>query len=280
MNAVVEKLQSTNVEIVQHIPTKIRESKPLLFVHGYMQGPWVWDKFISYFVDQGYCCFTLKLNRYTGSLGRHKQRWKPVSDYVEDLQHCIEAMDESPVVIAHSMGGMILQEYLASNTLPGAVLLAAVGSKGLGAGTLRMTKCHPLAALKSNLLFDPNAMIGTPDLYRQIFYSSSFPEDELQTLHPKIEFDSYRAYMEMLLFNPSSNTIGNVKDQKIPLLVLGSPDDVVVGETEIRKTATVYDADMKLFPGMGHNMMLDTGWEQVASYLNSWLSKQGLATSI
>lgn len=273
MNIVVDKLKSPNVEIVKHTPSTTTKSREILFVHGYMQGPWVWHKFIPYFVDQGYCCYTLKLNRHYGRLGRHKQRWKSVNTYVEDLKHCIDAMDQPPVVIAHSMGGMVLQEYLKTSTVPAAVLLAAVGSKGLGPATVRMTKNHPAAALKSNILFDPSVMIGTPELYRQIFFSAAFSDEELQALHPKIEFDSYLAYMEMLLFNPRSKAIENVKSHNIPLLVFGSPEDIVVGEAEIRKTASAYDAEVKLFPGIGHNMMLDQGWEQVADHISNWLSK-------
>jgi pimeloyl-ACP methyl ester carboxylesterase len=269
----VKRLNSPLVEIVGYLPAVATKRKPLLFVHGYMQGPWVWERFVSYFTGKGYNCYTLKFNRHHGAYGKLKQRWKPISSYVKDLKHCVEAMKEEPIVIAHSMGGMVLQEYLKDHIVSAAVLLGALGPKGLGPATLRMAKMNPLVALKSNLLLDPTVMIGTPDLYRQIFFSNEFPEEEIQELHTHIEFDSALAYAEMLSFHPGTKTIENIRKHDIPLLVVGSREDVVVGEAEVRKTAEVYDAEMKLFEAIGHNMMLDNGWKGVASTIADWLDR-------
>jgi len=32
----------------------------------------------------------------------------------------------------------------------------------------------------------------------------------------------------------------------------------------------------ELFPGMGHNMMLEPGWPDVAERIHSWLTGQGI----
>jgi alpha-beta hydrolase superfamily lysophospholipase len=58
---------------------------------------------------------------------------------------------------------------------------------------------------------------------------------------------------------------------KSPLLVIGAANDRIVSENSIRKTAQSYRADVKIFPDMAHDLMLEEGWETVAEFICSWL---------
>jgi alpha-beta hydrolase superfamily lysophospholipase len=62
---------------------------------------------------------------------------------------------------------------------------------------------------------------------------------------------------------------------KIRMLVAGARTDALVAPNKIEKTARVYKADLKIFPGMAHDLMLERGWEQVAEYMVDWLKKVG-----
>jgi pimeloyl-ACP methyl ester carboxylesterase len=53
-----------------------------------------------------------------------------------------------PVLIGHSMGGMVIQKYLELHQIPAAVLMASAPPKGLLASTLRIAGKHPLIFLK------------------------------------------------------------------------------------------------------------------------------------
>ncbi|ALI28580.1 hypothetical protein XA26_47800 [Mycolicibacterium fortuitum] len=56
-----------------------------------------------------------------------------------------------------------------------------------------------------------------------------------------------------------------------PMLVLGAEGDGsrIVGDAAA--VAAIYQADVELFPDMGHMMMLEPGWQGVAQKIDSWL---------
>ena len=60
-----------------------------------------------------------------------------------------------------------------------------------------------------------------------------------------------------------------------PLLILGAACDACFTTDEVHATARAYRTDAEIFPDMGHNMMLEPGW-QVAERIDGWLAEQGL----
>lgn len=61
-----------------------------------------------------------------------------------------------------------------------------------------------------------------------------------------------------------------------PLLVLGGEDDGTISTDEVRATARAYGTQAEFFPKMGHNMMLEPGWADVAERIQTWLCTRGL----
>ena len=57
------------------------------------------------------------------------------------------------------------------------------------------------------------------------------------------------------------------------MLVLGAEQDAFFTVDEVRKTAHAYRTEAEIFSGMGHDMMLDTHWLQVADRIDVWLRK-------
>jgi alpha-beta hydrolase superfamily lysophospholipase len=56
-----------------------------------------------------------------------------------------------------------------------------------------------------------------------------------------------------------------------PLLVLGAECDGVFTTEEVHATGTAYRTEAELFPDMGHDMMLEPGWNAVAQRIHTWL---------
>jgi pimeloyl-ACP methyl ester carboxylesterase len=61
-----------------------------------------------------------------------------------------------------------------------------------------------------------------------------------------------------------------------PLLVLDGENDSALTGADVRSTASAYGAHQVLFENMGHNMMLEPGWQTVAERIRAWLGEQGL----
>jgi pimeloyl-ACP methyl ester carboxylesterase len=61
-----------------------------------------------------------------------------------------------------------------------------------------------------------------------------------------------------------------------PLLVLGAENDGCFTQREVRATARAYHVEAEIFPKMGHDMMLEPGWEAVAERIHEWLETRDL----
>src|ERR1700682_230615 len=101
-------------------------------------------------------------------------------------------------------------------------------------------------------------MISTPKGF-SAFLSNSIPEQELERLPPKPENESSRAYVDMMLMRFSQPRRSN-----IPTLTMVGDQDCFFTVAVARKVAAYHRAEFEVFDGMGHDLMLDVGWESVA----------------
>jgi pimeloyl-ACP methyl ester carboxylesterase len=192
---------------------------------------------------------------------------------VSDLQQGIEQIGEPPLLVAHSMGGMVVQRYLKAHRARGAVLLAAVPPHGLLPTSLHLFGRHPLAFLQAVLACSPYKVVGTPSLCQEFLFSPDLPEEQLAAYFARIQDESFRAYLDMLL--PDLARPGRVET---PILVLGAANDRAISPREVEATARALGVKPEFFPGMAHDVMLETDWQAVADRILGWFSEQGVTT--
>jgi len=84
--------------------------------------------------------------------------------------------------------------------------------------------------------------------------------------------ESHRAIWDMTLFNLPLKSRMNIP----PLLVLGAEHDSLIPASQVEMTARHYGVEAEIFEDMGHGLMLEQGWEQVAARILGWLGGQGL----
>ncbi len=113
--------------------------------------------------------------------------------------------------------------------------------------------------------------INAPELARERFFSPHTPEGDVRKYAARLQEDSSRIGIDCLLL-----CLPRPKRVTTPLLVLGAEEDGAHTREEILATARAYGTKAEFFPDMGHNMMLEPGWESVAERIDSWLSHQGL----
>jgi pimeloyl-ACP methyl ester carboxylesterase len=259
--------------VITREPQADARSTPVLFVHGLFHGAWCWEEhFLPYFAQHHYVTHALSLRGHAGSEGCERLRWTSVGDYLSDLSQAVNQLPSTPVLVGHSMGGMFVQKYLQSHQAPAAVLLASLSPRGLLPATLRAFRLHPLIFMKANLTLSTYPVVGTPERYKELFFSPGVPEGKLATYFARVQDESYRAYLEMILLGlrPPGPIAGT------PLLVLGAADDAAISPGEIEATARRHNTRAEFFPNMGHAMMLEYGWQAVANRILGWLGEQGL----
>ena len=101
------------LEVIERKSTLPTAHPPLLFVHGSAHGAWCWaEHYLDYFAEHGFDAYALSLRGHGASGGRERLRWASVADYVDDVAEVAATLPSAPVVIGHSLGGMVVQKYL------------------------------------------------------------------------------------------------------------------------------------------------------------------------
>jgi len=256
------------LELLENHPKPTSEKKRnLLFVHGMWHGAWCWEPyFLPYFEKLGYKAYALSLSNHGESEKKKTFNLLRIKDYVQDLKQVIESLDETPVLIGHSMGGFVVQKYLEDHHVPGAVLLASVPPFGVLGGTLSVMKALPQAFLKANLALDLKYIIDTPKKFKYLMFSNKVNDDDVVKYLKMTNSESYLAYMDMLGLNL-------IKSKKIntPLMVIGAGKDKAVSAKSVKKTASIYGVIPMIFEELGHDMMLEPKNKIVVDKIDNWI---------
>lgn len=239
---------------------------PLVFVHGGFHGAWCWDEhFLDFFADKGYRALALSLRGHGASSETKPLNDCSIADYVDDVASIADRLPAPPVVIGHSMGGFIVQKYLESHEAPAAVLMGSVPPSGSSRQIRRFTVRHPWLQARALVTHRSSHCFKTPKRARYWLFSPGTPEPDVTRFAARIQEESARAISGMLRNLPQPQHITS------PVLVMGGEHDGSVTRDEMRATALAYRTEEEVFPGMGHNMMLEPGWAAVAERIHSWL---------
>lgn len=246
-----------------------RQAPPLLFVHGAFCAAWCWQEtFLPWFARQGYDCWALSLEGHGDSDGRQYLAAISIDDYVRNLSAAIRRIKHTPIIIGHSMGGFVLQQYLIRHSLPAAAFLASVPPTGLASSSLRLLTQAPGLLLNLNL-YQQGSYNPAQEELRDLLLSPDAPAATTDLLVRRCQLESQRAVMDMTLVNPLS--IAPLKP--LPALVLGAAEDMLISPQDVVATAERLDVSAEILPHMGHMMMLDTRWERTAERLLHWLEQ-------
>ncbi|MEM7512137.1 MAG: alpha/beta fold hydrolase, partial [Bacteroidota bacterium] len=186
-------------------------------------------------------------------------------DYVRNVEEAVAELGQLPILVGHSMGGLIVQKYLEEASCAKVILLAPIPHTGSWGASLRFAYHYPsglLDLMRLNLYaaFYKNA--------KALMYSEHMDAELLESYKEKMCAESFKAYFQTLF--PG---IKMRKQKEIPMLVIGAENDHIFTVKEIEETGRFYEAETFIFENMAHNLMLERGQEEVADYMLKWLEK-------
>jgi pimeloyl-ACP methyl ester carboxylesterase len=256
------------LEILSYEARGPRAATPLLFVHGAFTAAWCWaEHFLPFFAEHGFTSHALSLRGHGMSDGRQQLDWHSVNDYVDDVAETVTGLGAAPVLIGHSMGGLVVQKYLERASVPAAVLMASVPPQGLLSASLQLAIQTPDVFRDMNAIFAGGG--ASADRLRQVLFAQPIGPDALQRYYRMMQPESQRALWDMAFFDLPQRW----RMQLPPLLVLGAELDALIPARFAEATANYYGTEAEIFPRMGHGMMLEAGWEMVAVRIANWIGE-------
>src|SRR3954470_14682429 len=136
----------SGLEVVERRPADDQGRPPLLFVHGLGHGAWCWENWQGAAANAGYASYAVSLRGHGGSSGR--LRTSRLGHYVDDVIAVATSLPAPPVLVGHSMGGLVVQQTLARYAARAAVLVAPIPGHPAVASLATIARRHPLDALR------------------------------------------------------------------------------------------------------------------------------------
>ncbi|MEH0844108.1 alpha/beta fold hydrolase [Micromonospora sp. CPCC 205711] len=245
-------------EVLGAAPELEEGRPPLLFVPGFGHGAWAFaEHWLEHAASRGFPAYALSLRGHGDS--------DPAPDatlraYTHDVVQVAAGLPRQAVLVGHGAGALVVTHALARYPARAAVLASPVlgGWSTVGAA-LRHNPAGTLPALFG----------GALRLNRRQLFSGELPEADARRHVARLGRASRRAQWQLLAGREAEPAVG-----RPPVLVLGSPDDRVVPASALSKAARRYDAAPLLFPGMGHDLMLDARWREPIDAILDWLLKE------
>jgi pimeloyl-ACP methyl ester carboxylesterase len=255
------------LEILSRLPPKSSRRPPLLFVHGAFAGAWCWDEyFLPWFSARGYPAHAVSLRGHAGSTLSASLDSVSLEDYVADTVAAAAQLDAPPVLIGHSMGGIVVQRAARACNAIAMALLAPVPPQGLGSSIWSLaTRDPPLFLGLGMMQLGGNA--NSARRARNYLFSKSLSEADAIRYLTRMQRESQRALMDLTWPQRAwiESSVG------VPAFVVGAERDAFFTRGMVEETARLHGVSPAFFPGMAHVMMLEPGWQDVAERVCAWL---------
>ena len=237
---------------------------PILFVHGMFGGGWMFERYMKFFVARGHACYAIYLR------GHHESNRVPDIGRVSVREYAADATAVSrilgrPIVIGHSMGGLIAQMLAESGDALAAVMIAAAPPRWispLGLPLLYRMLFHLPALFLSRPIRPTRADADS------LMFNHTPPADRDEQF-PRLVPESGRAGRELAV----GYVAVNAERVTVPTLAVGAGDDRFLPPRIARAIAKKYGSEHLEFAGHGHQIITEPGWEMPARAIGEWLER-------
>jgi pimeloyl-ACP methyl ester carboxylesterase len=262
-------------------------SRTIVFIHGNFVTKHCWDRWVDRYEARGYKCVALSYPGRDRSVASLKAETSSrvlatltIEDVIEHLAREIRALDEKPIIIGHSFGGLLTQLMVQRDLAASAVAIDSVPAKGVV--TLAWSFLRSLWPVV-------NPFIPASRPYYMPFnhFQYSFGND-LTLAEQRAAYDADIVPESRRLGRGGLSAAAAVdfKRPHAPLLfIAGEKDHIMPASLNRRNWKRYQDAqsvtEFKEFPGRAHYSIIGgRNWEEVADYAVDWAARMAPATKI
>ena len=244
-------------------------------IHGMWGSPWYWEKYKGFFEEEGYRCVTTTLRFHDmdpEDAPDPRLGTTSLLDYAEDLEGEIEELGVKPVIMGHSMGGLLAQMLGSRGLARALVLLAPASPAGILALTPSVIKSF--WSVQATWGFWKKPMRQTFDEAVYSMLHLLLP-DEQRDAYDRFVYESGRATAEIGYWLFDAKKASRVDESKVtcPVLVIAGSEDRITPASVVRQVAQKYEpvSTYRMFEDHAHWVVAEPGWEEIAAYAADWL---------
>ena len=244
----------------------MHDAPPILFLHGAFVGPALWERFVApWFAARGHPVAVPHLAKEAGSGAR-------LRDYVRVARDAAAELGGAPIVVGHSLGGIVAQHLAAEGRVAGAVLVASPGPWGLGPSLWHMS-ARSRRALGAVMLTQVGAggTIGV-ETARDMLFAPGTPDAWIRDVMEVPEPESPLALFDAMTWDLPMWPLA----RSVPMLAVMGDRDAFVPVSDLWSIGLTYRAETELIPDVAHGLPIDPAWKSLAWRINAWIDERGI----
>lgn len=257
------------------------QSKTIVLIHGLWMTPLSWENWKGLYESKGHRVLAPAWPRMPEAI--EEVRRNPdvlagltVEEIVDHYEGIIQGLDEAPIIMGHSFGGLFAQILIDRGNGSAGVAIASAPVKGillLPFSTLRVS----FPALSSPFNTNKAAAL-TPEQFHYAF-GNLLSEGESRRVYERYAVpgpDHVLFQAALANFNPHAATAVDFSNsRRAPLLLIAGGKDHISPASVIRANHNLYRkssavTDYKEYPEHSHFILGETGWQEVAEYALEW----------
>lgn len=246
-------------------------------VHGAFCGGWVFDAFRQPFEAAGFTVLSPDLRGHGAGDRPGEVGGLSMADYASDIAalcgRIARDTGAAPVLLGHSMGGLVAQMAARRAPVSALALLAPSAPWGVFGSSLEEAVTAAALPLVAPTPFSP----VDPDLRLLKAYSlDRLAPAGREAAARRARPESARAILETLTWwlDPLMTTRTPPGPLEVDALVLAGSRDRVHPPATVRQVADRLGADYREMPGMSHWLPGEPGWDAVAGVILDWLASR------
>src|SRR5436190_11665461 len=255
---------------------------PLLLIHGAWLSARSWEKYADYFGKRGFAVSAPEWPRKHGDVEEMRETAEAsaglgVQEIVDHYEQLIRELDQPPVLVGHSYGGLFVELLL---------------DRGLGRAGVAMSPAPPKGILKlpfstlkaaAPALAHPSKRHGVVTLTLEEFtygFVNTFTPENAAAAYERYAVPEtgqifYEAGFANFHLHPPTEVHFKNAD-RAPLLIVGAEDDQTVPASLSKAQFKRYErsparTDYLGLEGRQHLFMIGDGWEEAAATIDGWL---------
>ncbi len=255
----------------------ISKNTPVIFIHGLFVNSTSWQGWKTYFEAKGYTCHAPANPGHEGQPADLRKHTDPAlgrvnfEDVVRNIEKLIDTLPEKPILIGHSLAGLVVQKLLSMDKAVAGVCIDGAAPPGIMTTAWSFWKANfpVINYLKGNSVFKPS-----PAWFHYAFCNTMSRADSDRVFEALVVPESRNI--------PRSTLMGfakiDLKKPHAPLLFIAGEKDHIVPAALNRKNFKAYKdsasiKEYKEFPGRDHFICGGQGWQEVADFVLGWLNR-------
>jgi pimeloyl-ACP methyl ester carboxylesterase len=253
-------------------------AETIFMIHGMFGGPWYWENYRRTFEAEGYRCVVSSLRYHDmdpRGVPHPNLGTTSLLDYAEQLEKEICQLDETPIVMGHSMGALLAQILGARKRAKALVLLTPASPAGIMALTPSVIRSFWSVQTTWGFWKNPFRLKFSEAAYSMLHLMT---EKEQWETYNKFVYESGRAVMQIGYWLFDSSRASSVDESRVtcPVLVVAGTLDRITPASVARQIARKYKAvsTYKEFKNHAYWVVAEPGWQDVAEYVSRWLTEK------